>query len=276
MRTTRPKLGPIACPGRLGQMARLAGQGQRDPVPEGREAPAGEADHAQHEPVLRGAGGQARALDSRRRAGGSASGASARSSRSSSPTASGCWSRTCTRRAFRATAASRRPSCGRAVKFIDRQAETEETVDRRRRLQHRARVSPMLQRADDAARRALLAAPARARTTSSSAAASCAARSRRRCATWADDERTLDGKLLSDHAPVELVVPDPPPPRAARSRRAEPDATPRLPSLEEAQRAAPLSAAGASARAGRAAPAAEPHASSAIPSSRAEPVEPAS
>jgi hypothetical protein len=55
---------------------------------------------------------------------------------------------------------------------------------------------------------------------------------------WQNEQRTVGGKLLSDHYPVELVVPDPPPPQPA-APPAEVEA-PRLPTLAEAQRAAPL------------------------------------
>jgi endonuclease/exonuclease/phosphatase family metal-dependent hydrolase len=55
---------------------------------------------------------------------------------------------------------------------------------------------------------------------------------------WQNEQRTVGGKLLSDHYPVELVVPEPPPPQPPATPAAE-EAS-RLPSLAEAQRAAPL------------------------------------
>ena len=54
---------------------------------------------------------------------------------------------------------------------------------------------------------------------------------------WQNEQRTVGGKLLSDHAPVELVVPEPPPPQPPAPAVEE---APRLPTLAEAQRAAPL------------------------------------
>ena len=54
---------------------------------------------------------------------------------------------------------------------------------------------------------------------------------------WQNEQRTVGGKLLSDHYPVELDVPDPPPPAPAAAPAVE---EPRLPSLAEAQRAVPL------------------------------------
>ena len=60
-RTIAPKLGPIRVPAGFGKMLGSPGKGNAILLPKRRDDPPGEADHAQHEPLLRGAGRQARA-----------------------------------------------------------------------------------------------------------------------------------------------------------------------------------------------------------------------
>jgi endonuclease/exonuclease/phosphatase family metal-dependent hydrolase len=124
----------------------------------------------------------------------------------------------------------------RALKFVDRQAETEETVIVAGDFNLELVVSPTMQdittRLDDRYSPAgpgvnhIFVRGRLVRRTLPSV-----------LRTWSDEERMLDGKLLSDNAPVELVVPDPPPPVPPAPPVEE---QPRLPTLEEAQRAAPL------------------------------------
>jgi hypothetical protein len=120
---------------------------------------------------------------------------------------------------------------GRAVKFIDRQAETEETVviagDFNIPLGESEVLGELTTRPDE--RYAAVAQGAtqilmRGRITLSG------------LRLWPEAERMLDGRVLSDHPPVEVDV-------VYRVRKQAPppeEERPKLPSLDEAQRAAPL------------------------------------
>jgi endonuclease/exonuclease/phosphatase family metal-dependent hydrolase len=124
----------------------------------------------------------------------------------------------------------------RAVTFVDRQAETEETVifagDFNIRLQHSLTLQELTGRLDETysptgpALEHILVRGDLVRRIAPTA-----------LRVWPEERRLLDGKPLSDHAPVELDIPDPKP-------RSEPvveePAEPKLPTLAEAQRAAPL------------------------------------
>jgi endonuclease/exonuclease/phosphatase family metal-dependent hydrolase len=121
---------------------------------------------------------------------------------------------------------------GRAVKFIERQAETEETVivggDFNVPLAESAVLQELTTRIDYGF------------AATSQGAAQILVRGRVTLSglrIWPDAEREVGGVLLSDHAPVELDV-------AYRVRKTAPEPEPpqreKLPSLEEAQRAAPL------------------------------------
>ena len=128
----------------------------------------------------------------------------------------------------------------RAVKFVDRQAETEETIIVAGDFNLELSVSPTLQelttRVDE---RYSPAGPGTNHILVRGRLVRRVLPSELR--TWTDQERTVNGRLLSDSAPVELVVPDPPPPQIAESApvQAEP-AEPRLPSLAEVERAPAL------------------------------------
>jgi endonuclease/exonuclease/phosphatase family metal-dependent hydrolase len=115
----------------------------------------------------------------------------------------------------------------RAAKFLDRQAETEETVviagDLNIPLAESAVLHELTTRPDErfaAVSQGEAQILVRGRITMSG------------LRIWPDGERTRDGKLLSDHAPVEVDV-------AYRVRREAPPAEeperPKLPSLDEVQ-----------------------------------------
>jgi endonuclease/exonuclease/phosphatase family metal-dependent hydrolase len=125
----------------------------------------------------------------------------------------------------------------RAASFVDRQAEIEETIviagDFNVTLEESSVLKDLTTRPDE---RYSAAGPGashilvRGRLVRRTLPAPMS--------WWQNEQRTVGGKLLSDHYPVELVVPDPPPPQPA-APPAEVEA-PRLPTLAEAQRAAPL------------------------------------
>jgi endonuclease/exonuclease/phosphatase family metal-dependent hydrolase len=122
----------------------------------------------------------------------------------------------------------------RAAKFIDRQAETEETIvvagDFNIPLAESSVLQELTTRLDErfaAVSQGAAQILVQGRITLSG------------LRVWPKDERMLGDRLLSDHAPVEVDV-------AYRVRReaAQPEEPERerLPSLDEAQRAAPLTA----------------------------------
>jgi endonuclease/exonuclease/phosphatase family metal-dependent hydrolase len=125
----------------------------------------------------------------------------------------------------------------RAVSFVDRQAETEETVvlagDFNVGLAESSVLLELTTRDDERYSGAgpggshILVRGRLVRRTPPSP-----------LRWWQNEQRTVGGKLLSDHYPVEVDVPEPPPPQPAVAEPAQ--AQPRLPSLAEAQRAAPL------------------------------------
>src|SRR5262245_33409989 len=104
----------------------------------------------------------------------------------------------------------------RAVKFVDRQAETEETVILAGDFNLELSVSPTIQelttRMDE---RYSPAGPGTNHILVRGRLVRRVLPSELR--TWTDQERTANGKLLSDSAPVELVVPDPPPAQPAEA-----------------------------------------------------------
>jgi endonuclease/exonuclease/phosphatase family metal-dependent hydrolase len=120
---------------------------------------------------------------------------------------------------------------GRAVKFIDRQAETEETVivggDFNIPLAESGVLGELAARIDEGyapVTQGAVQILVRGRVMMSG------------LRIWPEAERMLDGVVLSDHAPVEVDV-------AYRVRRAAPEPQEeraKLPTLAEAQRAAPL------------------------------------
>jgi hypothetical protein len=119
----------------------------------------------------------------------------------------------------------------RAAKFIDRQAETEETIVIAGDFNIPLAESSVLQE--------LTTRPDERFAAVSQGAAQILVQGRITLSglrVWPKDERMLGDVLLSDHAPVEVDV-------AYRVQREAPrgeEERPRLPSLEEAQRAAPL------------------------------------
>jgi hypothetical protein len=127
----------------------------------------------------------------------------------------------------------------RAVSFVDRQAETEETVifagAFNIRLQHSQTLTDLTTRPDERysptgpALDHILVRGDLVRRIAPSPLVS-----------WPDERRAHGGKLLSTHAPVELLIPDPKPRGEAQPEAAPEPAEPRLPTLAEAQRAAPL------------------------------------
>jgi endonuclease/exonuclease/phosphatase family metal-dependent hydrolase len=121
----------------------------------------------------------------------------------------------------------------RAMSFVDRQAEVEETVivggDFNVPLGESPVLTELTKRLDE--RYAAVSQGAEQILVRGRVAMSG-------LRIWPDADRTRDGRLLSDHAPVEVAV-------TSTRRAAEPAAQaeseqPRLPTLEEAQRAAPL------------------------------------
>src|SRR4051812_795184 len=124
----------------------------------------------------------------------------------------------------------------RAFNFLDRQAEVEETVvvagDFNIALAESSVLLDLTSRADE---RYSGAGPGASHILVRGRLVRRTAPSPLRW--WQNEQRTVGGKLLSDHYPVELDVPEPVPPAPAAPAVAE---APRMPSLAEAQRAAPL------------------------------------